>query len=289
MTMADKRTVYDLLHEWSDGEGPFLDEDVDPRAYDFVTYEVYCEALDLAAVDRLTEDFFLGVLAESALDEGLWDRIKSWNVPGKLVSFFKDVKRTFEDLAVKFKADVSDFVEAFKQRDVLTALKAFGFSLSRIAQGIRELTGLLRKGLMAIFQEMAKSGVVQKIRSGAIKVDDYLDEHPLLKKVGGLAIAALLFVIWVNMTFIGDFEFDFDLGTIAAALHGSFSIADLFFSPAGLAMLALFGTGAMGLGVSWFGTTGNIIVGLAYTGLARLRASPKAQELAAKLRTRMGH
>jgi hypothetical protein len=51
------------------------------------------------------------------------------------------------------------------------------------------------------------------------------------------------------MTFIGDLDYDFNFSDLIAALKGSFSIADLFTSPNGLMLIALFGTGSM-LGLS---------------------------------------
>ena len=290
----DARDVYELMNEWSDGTVPLFDEDVNPRAYDFVTYEVYCEALDLVLADRLTEGYFAEAIARDALNEGFWGSLKDKTkaavdyvkaLPGKLVGFFKEVKAIFEELATRFKADISDMIEAIKQRDVFGAIKAFGFSLGKIVKAVHEALSILRKGLMNVFEEIANSGVVQKLRSGAIKVDEFFDQHPILKKVGGVALAGLLLFIWLHSTLLGDVG-DFDMGVIGAALVGSFSITDLFTTPSGIAMLALFVTGMTGLsGIAWFGTATNIVIGLVYTGLVKLKSSPTAHALAQKLRT----
>ena len=110
-----------------------------------------------------------------------------------------------------------------------------------------------------------------------MKVDEVLDRYPKLKMVTGFVVAGLLLYIWLNMTFIGDLDYDFNFTDLTNALGGSFSIADLFVSPEGLMLMTLFGTGAaFGLSIPWLGKTAfNLTLAIVYTGYARLKGKDK--------------
>ena len=116
-----------------------------------------------------------------------------------------------------------------------------------------------------------------------MKVDEFLDKYPILKKIGGIAVAGLLLYIWLNMSFIGDLEYDMNIGDMTAALSGTFSIAELFLSPAGLMMITLFATGGL-ISAPWLGaSTLNLVLALIYTGYVKIREkSPQIQNMMRK-------
>lgn len=256
-----------------------IDED-----YLCVSYEIYCEALDLVGTDTLTEEFFV-----EHFSEGFLDSLKKISLPKKLFGLFKSTKKSMSEIAKNFGASLPDIISAFKQRDIFALLRTFKFSFKLILKALGTLTGLVRDGLMSVFEEIVNSKVIQKVRSGAMKVDEFMDKYPLLKKVTGIAVAGLLVFIWLNMSFMGDIEFDMNLGDIAAALKGSFSLTDLFLSPSGLMMITLLGTGMMGFGAPWLGKTAyNIVLAVTYTGLGKLKKSPKISNLMQKMRRKIG-
>jgi hypothetical protein len=271
----DTRTLDQLLESYTfSDQSDSLSED-----YAFVTHELYCEALDAAQMGILTESYF-----EPYLDEGIWDEIKKLNVASQLVSVFKEIQAFLVDLKDSVKIGISDLVEAFKQRDVFAVLKVFGFSIMKVFKVIQAATGFVRQGILKIFEEIHKTGMIQKLQKGVIKIDEFMDKYPLLKKVTGIAIAGLLIYIWLNMSFIGDPEFDLDLSVVAGALSGNYTLADLFLSPSGLAMLALLATGAMGLLFPWLGAkVYNTVLAFAYTGFKKIKSSPQAKMIVGRL------
>jgi hypothetical protein len=57
------------------------------------------------------------------------------------------------------------------------------------------------------------------------------------------------------MTFTGDFEYDFNLVDVLAALGGKFSLSQIFAGKDGMKLLLLFATGVIGLSFPWPGPT----------------------------------
>jgi hypothetical protein len=231
--------------------------------YDFITYEIYCDALNLTMSNQLTEGFF--------------DNIRQMRLSRELVRVFGDLKYNLGKIAKDFKLGLPDIVSAFKQRDMFNMLKAFKFNIGLIFKALGEFGKAVRGGLLEVFRELHKTRAIQKVRAGAMKVDELLDKYPILKKVTGVVIAGLLFYIWLNMTFIGDVDYDFNFSDTVAALGGTFSITALFVSPEGLMLLALFGTGSViGLSLPWLGKTAyNLILAIVYTGYYKYKGNDK--------------
>lgn len=234
-----------------------------------VTYDIYCNALD-------------GVIS-GKLDEGLFDTIKGLNVTRSLIKVFKDLKSTLEGLAKQFKLGLNDIVIAFKQREIFNLLKAVGFNIKILFKSVMAFSDAVHDGLLSIFKEIAETGVIKKIKSGAMKIDDVLNKYPKLKKIGGIVIAGLLIYIWLNMTFIGNFNYDFNFTDISGALTGSYSITTLFTSPSGIMLLSLFASGSLlGLSIPWLGVSlYNFILAVTYTGF--IKAKDKYPDVRAKV------
>lgn len=223
---------------------------LDNASYD-ISYEVYCNGLD----GIITEDF---------------NDIKNL-LQGALVKVFKDLKGVINIISNDLKIGINEVVKAFKERSVFNILKSFGFMITKMLKSLNELTKFIRNGILDIFKEMSKSRIIQKLKSGAIKIDELLDRYPLLKKVTGLALAGLLLWMWLNMTFIGDLDYDFNFSDIILALTGKFTINELFFSPSGLMLITLFGMGSL-ISFPWLGhSVLNLSMALVYTGLTKLK------------------
>lgn len=204
------------------------------------------------------------------------DRVEAWSLPGPLARFIEELKTDISNIATEIGAGVGDIIKAFMNRDAFALFKSLRFSLTAIFKGIHLLTGLLPRGLTAMFKELHESGFIDKIRSGVATFDDLLNRHPIIKKLAGPALAALLLWMWMQMMFVGDPWSDFDLMSVGKALVGQYTIHDLFTSPEGLAGLALFIAGIMtpGLGIAWLGdTVTNLLAAIVMT-LAR-RYAPK--------------
>ena len=234
--------------------------------YQFVTFDIYCEALDRVFDNTLTESYF---------EEGILDYVKGSQFARGLVQVFRDLRMGIERVGREFKLNLGDLVEAFKQKDVFGVLKSFGFNFRLMLKAIGEFTKAVRGGLLEVFRVMHKQGVFQQIRRGTMKIDEIIKRYPKLAKVTGIVIAGMLLYIWLNMTFIGDLDYDFNFEDIVNAMKGTFNIADLFASPEGLMLITLFGSGAVfGLSVPWLGKTAyNLVLAISYTAYARLKGS----------------
>jgi hypothetical protein len=240
---------------------PYVQPKTGPRfqiaSHEDVTYEVYCSVLDnMSRPDN----------QQIAFD---------FSLPVGLLKAFGDLKAHLTEIANEFKVGFAEVIKAFKQKDVFALLKGLGFNIKGLWKAIHTFTALVPKGLFKIFDSLIKSGAIDKLKAGTIKIDDLLHAHPLLTRLGGLAIAGLLVWIWLSMSFTGNPQFDLNLGTIIDAFHGNFNLTDLFLSPDGLTMLTLLGTGMFtSIGVAWLGANlANLLLAFIFTGAHKLHDS----------------
>jgi hypothetical protein len=223
-----------------------------------VTYEQYCLALASMEGQQVAFSFV-----------------------GPLQKWMATAKETLEQIATTAGIAFKELLVLFKNRDMFALLKGVGFNLKKLLIALAKVTTLIPLGLLNVMEEVAKSELLQKIKVGAAKVDDLLNKHPLLKRLAGIALAGLLFYMWLNMSFIGDFSFDMDLGMVIDAFRGKFTIEDLFLTPGGLTMLTLFSIGAFtGLSFPWVGSSVvNLLIALCFTTARRLNKTALAQKL----------
>ena len=167
------------------------------QIYGDISYNLYVRSIDY-------------LFTESYTDDGLNESIKDFLIDikdkalSKISSIFKEIKKDLIKLSDDMKIDVLDIVSSFKSKNMFSMLKVFKFSIKHIFKSVTALSNLVRKGLFNIFEEIHKTGAFKKIEKGLMSIDDLLNKYPLLKKVGGIAIAGLIFYMWTQMTFIGD-------------------------------------------------------------------------------------
>ena len=169
---------------------------------DKITFELYCLVLDQLMYSDVSSAFIC--------EAGRFDRIKDFKITSGLARFFRDVKNVFRAIGRDFKLGYAEIINAFKSRDIFNLLKSFGFNIKVMLRSLNSVTGLIRQGLFKVFKEIANTGMFKQLRKGAIKIDVVLDKYPILRKVSGPVIAGLLLYIWLNMTFIGDLDYDFN-------------------------------------------------------------------------------
>lgn len=180
------------------------------------------------------------------ISEGVLDKLK---IPGKLKAagdFIKTAKNTLN-------MDVKDVVKKLKDKQLFKFLAKFKFSFKNIFEFVKKGHENYQKLVGIIAEYIHKTGVGQWTEAKLKDLTDYLDKHPKLKKVGGVAVAGILVYIWLNMTFTGDASYDFNMSDILAALSGNFDLSQIFAGPQGIKLLMLFGTGLAGLSFPWPG------------------------------------
>ena len=207
---------------------------------------------------------------------------QAFSFPGPLLKFMHEVKGVANELMEQAKIGWDDLCAALANRSIFDFLKAIKFNFVLLLKGLNGLTKLIPMGLHALVEELMHTGIMKSIQAGTLKIDDFLEAHPVVKKLAGPVLAAFLFWVWLNMSFVGNVGTDFDMSAIGLALIGHFTITDLFASQAGVETLALLATGMMGFGVAWLGSSMlNALVGLAYTGAKHAGKS----QIATKLKT----
>jgi hypothetical protein len=257
---------------------------VDYSNPDKISYGVYC-----AALNTLDPSYQV-----------------AFSIPGALGHFIGHLKELMHDLVDGLKVGVGDIITALKQKDIFALLKGVGFNLKVILNALNKLLHTGPKMLVHVFQQIEQDGWLEKLKSGAVKVDEFLHAHPILTKVGGVVIGALLLYLMLFGNFTGHPATDLDMTNIIGAIKGSYHVEDLFATPEQIAFMVIGITGvfssaagidALSTGISWLGhiATGvgeygvaamNLCLALIYTGLVK---AGKAG-IAAKLKPYMfGH
>jgi len=187
------------------------------------------------------------------INEGILDSISGFIK--KKINFIREL--------VKITGNkISDLLIMFKDSKFVSIFKVIGFSIKKIGM-------LFKKGIDAynsiqdvLAKKIAELGGVKYIKKNLDKLDEFFKTHPVLKKIGGLAVAGLLFYIWTQMSFTPDLEYSMDFKDIILALGGNFSIAELFASPSGITMLIYLASGMLlGLSAPWPGKQSTQIIG----------------------------
>ena len=124
--------------------------------------------------------------------------------------------------------------------------------------------------IKAIGEYIASTKVGKWTEEKLKDLDAFLAKHPKTKRIAGFAVAGILVYIWLNMTFTGNADYDFDMGDMIMALGGGFTLSTLFAGPEGMALLTLFATGVLGLSFPWPGPQHLQFIGAVVYGSAKL-------------------
>jgi len=223
----------------------------------FLEYEAFCRSTDYGRI-----------LREDKLSEGMkevWVFIKE--TVKLLKTSVKDFMTFLKDKAVfklfsEFKWDLDYFKKVLTQ-----AYNAW----SKIAHALPDLmTSLVQKGIDLALVKMGKDP--ETLRKIGAEVDAWLKRHKAILILSGIIFAGLLVLIWMNMSFTGDFVSDFDMSDIVAALTGKLTFAKFFTSPDGIKALVLLLAGVVtggALSFPWFGPLGaaglNLVIAAIHT------------------------
>jgi len=228
--------------------------------YNNITYDEYVDALnEIALLDE-----------NGQLNEGILDSLSG--LTGKVGKFISTAKKTMGELVDSTKLETRDIIKAFKNREIFSVLKKVGFSIKKLLMMLKAGQKALNGGLNKIFKEIHNHKILQKIHSGVMTVDEFINKYPILNKIGGIAVAGILLWIWLNMSFTGaSLDFDIDQSSLLDALAGNYSLADLFTSPTGLKTIAFLAVGLSGISViAYFPVTAyNLTMSIIYTGLKK--------------------
>jgi hypothetical protein len=194
-----------------------------------------------------------------------------------------DERMTLEE-GVKFNNFLKDWAKRGKQpldkvrksmmnKNTFSVAKLNDFSVDKVFEmakkGFKGYQKIINYVPDKIAHKLSQTKFGQKKEKALVKLDDYLKNHPKLKRVMGIGAAAAVTYAWTKMTFIGDPEYDLDLSAAAsAAALGEVSFADLFSGEMGTKFLVLTAVGAAtGLTAPYvkaFGRVGTMAAGLSF-------------------------
>ena len=193
------------------------------------------------------------------LTEGIISNIKS-SIKNKL-EFVKEASQSL-------KIGVEKLLVLFKNKVVFSFFQKIGWSLKKLFNLIKKGFGYYKMVIDAISEYISKTKVGKWTEDKLRDLDNWLSNHPKLKRIAGVAVAALLIYIWFNMAFTGDFTYDFDMRDILLALGGTLTISSIFAGKNGTKLLLLFATGIIGLSFPWPGPSHIQFVGSMLISLA---------------------
>lgn len=187
-------------------------------------------------------------------------------IPSKLKSIWTFIKDLKEKVSVK----LVDLVKLFLDKVVFKFFAKIKFSISYLFKLVKKGFKAYKDIIKAIGEYVASTKVGKWTEDKLKALDDFLAKHPRTKKIAGIVVAGLLIYIWLNMTFTGNADYDFDMTDMIIALGGGFTLSTLFAGPEGMALLMLFATGVMGLSFPWPGPQSIQFIGAVLYGSAKL-------------------
>lgn len=235
---------------------------------EYYTFESYCSDVDVVAEYVFSSDGELVLESFSA-------------VKREIAEIFKLIKDHFAEAGAELRLSASQIASAFKTKSVYESLKYFGFSFQSLFRAIQSVTAIPSDSLVKLFEDIRSLEGVKSLEKRGEMFDQFLEDHPIIKRLTGPIIAALLILTWLNMTFTGNLKHDMNITSWFKSLGGQFSIKDLFVSSQGMTMVTFLLTGLVSggaLSFIWLGASVyNLTLAFAYVMLSN--AGVAAQSL----------
>tara|TARA_Y100001933_G_scaffold264812_1_gene332772 strand:+ start:6122 stop:6826 length:705 start_codon:yes stop_codon:yes gene_type:complete len=222
----------------------------------------------LKLTDLLVEiqyDEFVLFVQKHKLDEDC-SILNELGIPKRLKKIWGFIK----ELADKVSLKLVDLVKLFLDKTVFKFFAKIKFSMEWLYKLVKKGFKAYKDVINAIGDYLASTKVGKWTEEKLKDLDAFLAKHPKTKRIAGMAVAGILIYIWLNMTFTGNADYDFDMGDMIRALGGGFSLSTLFAGPDGMALLTLFATGMLGLSFPWPGPQHFQFIGAVLYGSAKL-------------------
>lgn len=223
---------------------------------------------EIKLTDLLTEiqyDEFVLFVREHKLDEDC-SMLNELGIPKRLKRIWGFIKELAEKVSLK----LVDLVKLFLDKTVFKFFAKIKFSMEWLFKLVKKGFKAYRDVIKAIGEYLASTKVGKWTEEKLKDLDAFLAKHPKTKRIAGMAVAGILIYIWLNMTFTGNADYDFDMGDMILALGGGFTLSTLFAGPEGMALLTLFATGVIGLSFPWPGPQHYQFIGAVLYGSAKL-------------------
>ena len=187
-------------------------------------------------------------------------------IPPRLKKIWGFIRELGEKVSLK----IVDLVKLFLNKTVFKFFAKIKFSMEWLFKLVKKGFKAYKDVIKAIGEYLASTKVGKWTEDKLKDLDAFLAKHPKTKRIAGMAVAGILIYIWLNMTFTGNADYDFDMTDMILALGGGFTLSTLFAGPDGMALLTLFATGVIGLSFPWPGPQHFQFVGAVLYGSAKL-------------------
>jgi len=244
-------------------------DSITPSLTEHVTYSVWCSMIDANETAGIVD----------ALPKILRKPFEK---------LFSQMQSVMLKIAAETHTDWTIIAKAFASRSVYELLKAVAFSITKLYSAVKAFASVYEHGLLTVFNKIAATGAFQKLRSGVLKVDDLLNQYPILKKVAGPAVAGFLFWCFLHANFTWNPSLDMDFTPIfKAALNGHWSFEQLLLTPSALLALTTLFTSLAGITIMspiWLATSNRaVMMALFYTGLKHLKNTKAGAAVAKRI------
>lgn len=167
-------------------------------------------------------------------------------------SVFDGMKFRVNEITKALREPKEDIIKSLNEPSVRHSINAVGGSIKGLTKAALEVLKIPNTALGKTFEELHKTKAFQKLQKGTMKVDEFLDKYPTVKKIGGGVMAGAMIYQWLNMSFSGDFDDDFNISQIGEAMSGNYSVSDFIASPSGAKALAQLAAGIATGGLASF-------------------------------------
>jgi len=224
--------------------------------------------MEISLTDILHElqyEEFCKFVKENKLDSDVCT-LNEFAIPGRLKKIWSFLKELKDIIKVK----IMDLAKLFMNKLVFKFFAKIKFSMKYLFDLVKKGFKAYKEVIKAIGDYLSKTKVGRWTEDKLKDLDAFLATHPKTKRIAGMAVAGILIYIWLNMTFTGNADYDFDMGDMILALGGGFTLSTLFAGPEGMALLTLFVTGVIGLSFPWPGPQHFQFIGAIVYGSAKL-------------------
>jgi hypothetical protein len=235
-----------------------------------------------------------------SLDEiQLYSEFCNWAVKQEFLSeemmseSLKNVILFVKDMAVQIGRKLKDVINILLEKTVFALFAKLGWNWNKVMELVKAGYGIVRKitnFLPDLMASLVTKGL-DKVLSSKNKEDlkkvrdaiaEFIEKHNIVKLLAGVGLAAFIIYVWLNMSYIGDPLFDFDMSDIVMALAGRLNPAIYLTSNDGIKMLILLATGLAGISFAWFSTPVNLAITMIST-LAKLFKKPLTKDYPASI------
>jgi hypothetical protein len=200
---------------------------------------------------------------EYVISSNYGELLIEWSLP----KFLQDKIHFVKELAIETGIHIKDLFTLFMNKWVFKLFSILKWSFVNLVDYIKKGYKVYSSIHEIIHEWLQKNKVVKWTSDKAKELGDFLEKHPMIKKIGGVVLAGLLMYLFFFGSNLGHLGIDFDLSSVIDALTGHLNIGHFLAGPDGIALIIAIASSAIGFSIGYGGisNTAKFILGLVYT------------------------